>query len=87
MYKVLLVREEQKREKVISSVFQKVTTIKEEIKKSIKINQIKEFLIEGYKEVFGDNFETGILTDYELEMAEKLRNTKYYTNEWNFKIK
>ncbi len=87
MYKVLLVREEQKREKVISSVFQKVTTIKEEIKKSMKINQIKEFLVEGYEEVFGNNFKTGILTNYELKMAEKLRNTKYYTKEWNFKIR
>ncbi|MFX0132563.1 MAG: biotin/lipoate A/B protein ligase family protein [Candidatus Hodarchaeota archaeon] len=86
MYTVLLVREGHKREKVISSVFQKVTTIKEEIKKSIKINQIKEFLIEGYKEVFGDNFQRGILTDYELEMAKKLRNEKYLTDEWNFKI-
>lgn len=87
MYTVLLVREGHKREKVISSVFHKVTTIKEEIKKGIKIKQIKEFLIEGYKEVFGDNFESGILSNYELEMAEKLRETKYCNDEWNYKIK
>ncbi|MHA1299802.1 MAG: lipoate--protein ligase family protein [Candidatus Helarchaeota archaeon] len=87
MYTVLLVREAHKREKVISSVYQKVTTIKEELKESPKFEKIKDYLVEGYKEVFGENFSMEKLTKDELLMAEKLKKEKYMTDRWNFKIK
>ena len=87
MYTVLLVREGHKKEKVVSSVYQKVTTIKEELDETPKFEKIQEFLVEGYIEVFGKDFMMEQLTDFELKMAEKLKKEKYITNEWNFKIK
>ncbi len=86
MYTVLLVREVNKREKVISSVYQKVTTIKRELNESPKFEQIKKFLIEGYKTVFGDSFQMEALTEREFSEAQELRNEKYVTVDWNFKI-
>ncbi|MHA1378839.1 MAG: lipoate--protein ligase family protein [Candidatus Helarchaeota archaeon] len=87
MYTVLLVRQAEKREKVISSVYQKVTTVKEELKKSLKFDQIKNYLLEGYKSAFGENFIMGKLTPDEIEMSKKLREEKYITYEWNYKIR
>lgn len=86
MYTVLLVRQAEKREKVISSVYQKVTTVKQELKESPKFDQIKNYLLEGYKEVFGENFQMAPLTKGEIKSAKKLRNEKYITDDWNYKI-
>lgn len=86
MYTVLLVREGYKKENIIKSVYQKVTTIKEELNKPTKFDEIKEYLVDGYRQVFGDDFKLEPLTKFELQRAQKLRLEKFLTNEWNFKI-
>jgi len=85
MYTVLKVRRPQMKTRLVRSVYQKVTTIKNEINYAPKFEELRDALIEGYEKAFNIKFEKSKLTPEELKMAEELVKNKYSTKEWNFK--
>lgn len=64
----------------------KVTCIKNELRKEVTLSKLEEAMLLGFVELFnkrGINFKKGYLTDYEKHLAEKLCKEKYSTKEWN----
>ena len=78
--KVLRVSKLKLRDKGVSSIWERVTTLERE---GIKLNRWEayELLKNSFANVFP--LEEGELTDYELELAEKLVEEKYGNPEWN----
>jgi len=86
MYTYLRVREGIKKEKVVHSVYQKVTTIKNELDTKINYNEFEKILIESFEEAFKTKFIIENLTNSEKDEATKLKNEKFMKKEWNYKI-
>ncbi|MFW6286067.1 MAG: lipoate--protein ligase family protein [Nanoarchaeota archaeon] len=64
----------------------KITSIQEAINKPKSLNQIEQAMEKGFKELFikkNIEFEKSKLSNYELELANKLYKEKYSNNEWN----
>ena len=86
MYTFLRVREGIKKEKVVHSVYQKVTTIRRELKNQVSIDELGKILSESFEEGFKTKFSEENLTENERKEAEKLRLDKFSTKEWTYKI-
>ncbi|MHA1264253.1 MAG: lipoate--protein ligase family protein [Candidatus Helarchaeota archaeon] len=86
MYTILRVKYEGYKPKVVKSVFQKVTTIQQEMKQEYDIETVKNALIEGYQKALNTTFKKDKLTNDEKELAQHLVDEKYKTDEWNFKL-
>lgn len=86
MYTYLRVREGIKKEKVVHSVYQKITTIKRELKNQVPIDDLEKILIESFEQSFETKFSQEELTKNEKTEAEKLRNEKFGLKEWTHKI-
>ena len=85
MYNILKVKVPGYKSKVVSSVYQKVTTLEQEVKRSYDFEMVKNALIEGYKKGLNTSFDLETLTEHESRMAQQLVIEKYKTDEWNFK--
>ncbi|MHA1248848.1 MAG: lipoate--protein ligase family protein [Candidatus Helarchaeota archaeon] len=86
MYTVLKVKRPDFKPKLVKSVYQKITTIKNEINEIPDIEKFKRSLIEGYEKAFNIKFPPAQkLLSEEMKIAQELVETKYSTDEWNFK--
>lgn len=61
-----------------------LTSLKEELKREVKIKEVVLAVIEGFKEIFKVKFFKTSPTLEEINLAEKLKEKKYQTREWNF---
>jgi lipoate-protein ligase A len=86
MYNILQVKVPGYKSKVVSSVYQKVTTLEQEVKHTYDFEVVKNALIEGYKKGLNASFDLETLTEKESSMAQELAIEKYKTDEWNFKL-
>ncbi|TFG05313.1 MAG: lipoate--protein ligase family protein [Promethearchaeota archaeon] len=86
MYSVLRVKHAGDKPKVVKSVYQKVTTIQQEAKREYDLETVKNALIRGYEKALNTQFQLSELSDYEIELATQLRNDKYMTDDWNYKL-
>ncbi|NHI91391.1 MAG: lipoate--protein ligase family protein [Candidatus Lokiarchaeota archaeon] len=86
MYTFLRVREGIKKEKVVHSVYQKITTIKRELKTQVDFSELERILKESFEESFKTKFLEIGLTNSEKFEAERLEKEKFNTKEWIFKI-
>jgi len=68
---------------VVSIAKNKITSIKAELRKEIPHATLHKSLIEGFQKALKTKLESGNLTTYEKELAEKLCTEKYATTEWN----
>jgi len=77
---VLRVSKEKLRDKGISNIWERVTTLERE---GIRLTRWEayELLRESFARAF--DLKDGELTDYELELAEKLIEERYGRKEWN----
>ncbi|MHA1143771.1 MAG: lipoate--protein ligase family protein [Candidatus Helarchaeota archaeon] len=87
MYSVLKVRDGVKKEKVVRSVYQKVTTIKQEIsdKSKIKMDLVKKYLVDGFQEAFNVSFEVGNLEVFEKNRLHQSIE-KFSSKKWLYRI-
>ncbi|MBD3229278.1 MAG: lipoate--protein ligase family protein [Candidatus Lokiarchaeota archaeon] len=85
MYTVLKVRKKQMKTRLVKSVYQKVTTVKNEIDNLPNISEFKNKLIKGYEKALKTELKPGKLTSNEMKVAKKLVEKKYSTKSWNFK--
>ena len=84
MFSLLKVPDEKIRGKMISSVEERVTSIKKKMG-DVDIEKVKHAMIKGFEDTFDVTLINGELTETEKKYAEKLRCEKYATKEWIFK--
>lgn len=85
MFTVLKVPSEKIRDKLIKSVEERVTSIKNYLKREVGFEELKDALIRGFEEAFNIRLIPGEVTSFEEKTAMKLKVEKYSTREWNFK--
>lgn len=85
MFTVLKVPGEKIRDKIIKSVKERVTSIKSCLGREISFEELKNALIRGFEEAFKISLVPEEVTEFEEQMAMKLKREKYSTKEWNFK--
>lgn len=84
MFSLLKVPDEKIKDKLISSVEERVTSLKKILGKDIKPEVLRELLINGFEQAFNAHFEERELTKFEIELAKKLFKEKYSKKYWNF---
>lgn len=62
----------------------KITSIRQDTGRNVSLEEAEEALIEGFRKVLGVELVEGELTEYEKQLAKKLRRRKFETYEWNF---
>jgi len=72
------------RVEVVNVAKHKITSIKKELGKDISIKEVERALIQGFRRTLDIELVNNELTLYERELAEKLCEQKYATNDWNF---
>ena len=85
MFTVLKVPSEKIRDKMIKSVKERVTSLKNYLGREVSFKELKNSLMKGFEEAFGITLVPGKITEFEEQMAMKLKREKYSTREWNFK--
>ena len=70
-------------DKHVASVQKRVTTIKDELHRSIGTREVTNAIIEGIQTSYNVRLETGRLTGREMSLAKELYANKYGRNEWN----
>ena len=81
--KVLRIPREKLESKGVKAPRARVTTLRDEVGRSLSMEEVKEALALGFEEAFNIKLERGKLTSWELEKAEELYREKYSTVEWN----
>ena len=84
MFTVLKVSNEKISDKLISSIEDRVTTIKRESGKNVTFKDMVDALIESFPKVFNINLVESGLSQEETDLAFKLKKEKYCTREWTF---
>ncbi|MDH5482279.1 MAG: lipoate--protein ligase family protein [Candidatus Bathyarchaeota archaeon] len=69
---------------VVNVAKNRITSIKQELKKDVLITEAQQALIDGFQKALGIQLVNDELTSYERELAEELNKEKYSTREWNF---
>ncbi len=82
MYSVLKARPGRTKKHMVASVYQKITTISEQIKKPMTPHMLAEFISEDLLTNYPATFLLGELTTEELKLSEQLAETKYNTEQW-----
>jgi len=85
MFKVLKVPSEKIRDKLIRSVEERVTSINTVLGREVSFKELKDALINGFEDSFGIELAPGNITDFEEELAQRLKVEKYASREWNFR--
>ncbi|MFP4423949.1 MAG: biotin/lipoate A/B protein ligase family protein [Candidatus Woesearchaeota archaeon] len=80
MFRLLKVSDEKIKDKMIKSVEERVTSLKEI--ETTTFEGLRDALIKGFEEEFGITLEEDELTPEELSLADKLYREKYSTKEW-----
>ncbi|RLI12670.1 lipoate--protein ligase family protein [Candidatus Bathyarchaeota archaeon] len=70
-------------EEIVRKAEGKITSVERELGRPVSVQEAYEALKEGFSEALGIELEEGELTDYELELARELYETKYAREEWN----
>ncbi|HJO01607.1 MAG TPA: hypothetical protein QF458_01670, partial [Candidatus Woesearchaeota archaeon] len=70
----------------INNLKNRITSLKREINNIINYNNLAEAIKLGFKDNFDFNLIDDSLTNGEIVLAKKLREEKYSTDEWNYKL-
>lgn len=85
MFSVLNVPNEKIKDKLISNVKDRVTSIKHILGKDISFNKIENSMKIGFEEEFDIYLEEGTLIDEELVLTKKFESEYFSTDSWNYK--
>lgn len=85
MFSLLKVPNEKIRDKMIQTVAERVTSIANELHKTVLFEGVSSAMIAGFEMALGLNVEPDDLTQSEMKLAESLAKEKYATDSWNFK--
>ena len=84
MFSLLKVPDEKIKDKLIASVKERVTSVKNELGREIGTAELEKSFTAGFAKALGAEFKPGELTDAERAAANKLYKEKYSTDAWNF---
>ena len=82
MFSLLKVPDEKIKDKIITNVKERVTSLKKELGEEISIDIIEEKLINGFEEVFETEFVNIDLSEEEKKLAQEIYSEKYSKKEW-----
>ena len=83
MFALLKVPNEKIRDKLISDVKQRVTSVKQILGREVNFNEAKSAVFKGFEKAFDAKLVPGKLQDCELADAEKIKQ-RILSDEWNF---
>ena len=83
MFSLLIVPNEKIKDKLISDVKQRVTSVKNILKKDISFRDIAEAMKIGFEEEFNIKLNEGALTNEEKKLSNKFEKEFFSTKEWN----
>lgn len=84
MFSLLKVPDEKIRDKMISVVEERVTSVEKELGRSVTFDEVKEKIVEAFQESGMRVLREGALSKEEEEKAKELYENKYSTKKWNF---
>lgn len=85
MFSLLRVPNEKIRDKLISDVKQRVTSINHVLNKKISFKNVAGAMKKGFEEEFSIKLKKGTLTDEEIELTEKFERECFSDKKWNHK--
>lgn len=85
MFSLLKVSNEKIRDKLISDVKQRVTSIENELGKEVSLQNCAIAMKKGFEKAFNAKLVEEKLTAEELKLAEKIKKEQFSKKEWNFK--
>ena len=83
MFSVLKVPNEKIKDKLISNVKERVTSIKHALGKDVSFDDIADSMKKGFEEEFNIYLYEGKLTQEELELTKKFEDDCFSSYEWN----
>lgn len=83
---VLPVPLEKLTDKGVLRIEERVTTISRALGREVRYDEVMDALVKGFAEALNASLRKGVLTDQELQLAEKLVRTKYAQDSWNFMV-
>jgi len=69
---------------VIEVARHRITSITDELKRNISMNELESVLVDGFQKALGMVLKGGDLTRHELELAKALFEVKFTTSDWNY---
>jgi lipoate-protein ligase A len=69
---------------VVNVAKNKITSVKRELGHSVSVDTAANALAFGFTNALGTQFVEGELSEFEVELANKLCRDKYATEGWNF---
>ena len=84
MFSVLRVNDEKIRDKIISAVQERVTSVNNELDKQTSLDEVAECLRVGFERILNVSFVNEGLTTEEVNLAKELKNQKYSSKKWSF---
>jgi lipoate-protein ligase A len=69
-------------DKAIATVAERVTTIRRETGSPVALDEIREYIVAGYRRAFGVSLAPGDFIPDELEAIDALEKSKYLTPDW-----
>lgn len=83
MFSLLKVPSEKMRDKLITAVEERVTSLSKELNRTVTYEEMQDLLIKGFKEALEIELVPSELTEEEMMEAQKLATEKYGAPQWN----
>ena len=83
MFSLLKVPNEKIRDKMITAVEERVTSLKQQLGKDVSFTDAQNALMKGFATAFGAEFVVSILSQEEQQRAEIIEREKYTAEHWN----
>ena len=83
MFSLLKVPNEKIKDKLISDVKQRVTSLRHQMEDIISFDAVAESMKKGFEDAFDVNLQLGQLTNEEQELTDEFIETCFGTREWN----
>lgn len=84
MFELLRVPWARTRVEVIEVARHRITSITDELKRDISLNEIESVLVDGFQKALGTVLKGSDMTRHELELAKSLFEVKFATSDWNY---
>ncbi len=85
MFSLLKVPDEKIRDKKIKAVRRRVTSIKHELGRNVPLDEVAEVMLHAFEKALNIELIEDKLTEYELELVDKIKKDRYQNPNWNFK--
>jgi lipoate-protein ligase A len=83
MFSILKVPSEKLRDKLISDVKERVTSVKDIISREVDFNLICSALTRGFETALDSELEMGALSETEISLANEIKKDRYSNFDWN----